>query len=349
MIPHDISSQIIVAGTSPDGNGGVASVIATQRSFMPVFNFVCLHRNGIGKVTEPLKSLFRSLRYIPRRYRLAHVHTASYMDFYRSAIFVLLFKAMGKKVLLHMHGAEFEKFYGKGNRFVRYVSNKADAIVTVSNHFVDFMKRSGLNGNVILLPNSIRPHKPVEPRPAGSARRFRLAFFGAIDGRKGIFETVEAIGRHRDIIGDDIELYIGGTGDTDRLNAIISRYSLGDRVKLLGWLDSDGKHRLLSSADAFIHPSLFESFGISILEAMDYALPIITSTTGGIKDLVTDGVNGITVDPADTRQIALAIARLKADPALRHTLGQASAQRAARFYEPEIERRLQSIYQSLLN
>lgn len=349
MIPHNISSQIIVAGTSPEGKGGIATVISTQRDMMAEFNFVCMHRNGIGKLIEPFKAIFKSLRYIPRRYRLAHIHTASYIDFYRSALIMGLFRMMGKKTILHIHGAEFEKFYGANKKLVTSVCNKADAIVTVSGHYVDFIRRAGLGKNVFLLHNSIKPHKPFEKVQANGNHKFRLAFFGAIDSRKGIIETVEAIGRHQDIIGKDIELLIGGVGDTERLNAVIRKYSLEDTVRLLGWLDADGKRRLLSTADAFIHPSFFESFGIAILEAMDYGLPIITTCVGGIKDLVTDNVNGIIVEPGNTLQIAQAINTLKNNAELCRRYGEASSKHAADFYEPVIEQRLRSIYESLLS
>ncbi len=83
---------------------------------------------------------------------------------------------------------------------------------------------------------------------------------------------------------------------------------------------------MYADADAFAFPTLEgDPFGIVVLEAAAAGLPLIASPRGGAtEDLVTDGVNGLVVDPTDTVAMAAAIARLGADPELRRKLGQAA-------------------------
>lgn len=347
MIDEKICRQVVVIGTSPDGKGGVSTVIGSQSRMMSPFQFIAIHRNGLGKFILPLSGLFKCLRYLPSQYKIAHVHSSSYSDFYRSAIFMLVMKLMGKRVVMHMHGAKFKEFYAGSPRIVKFVCRHVDAIATVSNNFVNFMQQNGLNSTVFYLPNSIADTTP--PPGHGNPDKLTLSYFGALNSRKGIFETVEAIGRRHNDFKGKIELLIGGTGDEARLRELIDSYGLKETVRYFGWLDEEGKHRLLSHSDVFVHPSRFESFGISILEAMNYSLPIITTDTGGIPDLVTNGENGIIVSPDEPDTIADAIEWMLLHKDERRALGEKSALRAQQFHASKIEKRLADIYGRLLN
>lgn len=353
MIEKEITDRVVVIGTSPEGRGGVATVIAGQRDMMETFHFITIHRAGVSKLWLPLTGLMKCLRYVSPRYKVVHVHSSSFSDFYRSSLFMLAMKALGKRVVMHMHGAMFEDFYASSRRSVEAVSHRVDAIATVSRHFVNFMNDNHLSDNVYYLPNSIpgntRATVRDERRADGEDRPLIYSFFGAIDDRKGIFETVEALGLHKERFKGRIELHIGGTGDMARMQEIINRYDIADMVVLLGWLDAEGKSRLLAKSDVFVHPSNFESFGISILEAMDYSLPVITTATGGIPDLVTDGVNGIVVPAGDVEAIAAAMGRLMDNPEERLRFGSASAVHARDFHTPEAEKRLREMYLQLLD
>lgn len=349
MIERQITDKIVIVGTSPEGRGGVASVIASHRRMMESFNFIRIHVDSPLKFLLPLTGIVKSLRFLPRRYKVAHIHSSSYSDFYRCSLFVLLFKALGKKVILHMHGANFDRFYGDGRAYVRMIFRMSDEVLAVSSYYADFMRSRQLNDNVRCLHNGIAGREqPAAPVPSRGDGVTSLSYFGAIDDRKGIFDVLEAIGEKYDYFAGKIRFRIGGIGNLQKFNSIIEKYGLQDIVEYLGWIDPAGKERLLASTDVFIHPSRSESFGISILEAMDFGLPVITTNIGGIPDLVTDGVNGIVVAPGDKPQIREAIIRLINDPALRRELGENSKAAAKKFYFPFIERQLKETYQSLL-
>lgn len=349
MIGKQITDKIVVVGTSPDGRGGVASVIASHRRMMETFNFIKIHIDSPLKFVLPLTGIIKSLRFVPHRYKVVHIHSSSYSDFYRCSIFVIFFKALGKKVILHMHGANFDGFYGEGRAYVRKIFRMSDEVLAVSSYYADFMRSHRLNDNVRCLHNGIAGRgQDAASAPSRVDGVTNLSYFGAIDDRKGVFDVLEAIGEERDYFAGKIRFRIGGIGNLQKFNSIIEKYGLHDIVEYLGWIDPAGKERLLESTDVFVHPSRSESFGISILEAMDFGLPIITTNVGGIPDLVSDGINGIVVAPGDKQRIREAIIKLINDPSLRGELGANSKLAAKKFYFPFIERQLKDVYQSLL-
>lgn len=347
MISKGISDKVIVIGTSPEGRGGIATVIKSQSAMMETFNFVKIHQDGFSKYILPITAAFKCLRYISPKYKIAHIHSASFSDFFRCSIFVMLMKALGKKVVLHIHGAKFEEFYKSRSKAVSSVCNHADATATVSTHFVSFLRNNNLGRKVFYIPNSIDDYSPVR-KPKTSEGPLILSYFGALDDRKGIFETIEAIGRNKQQFEGKIELHIGGIGEMTRMEHLISQYGISDMIKYHGWLDADGKNRLLQKSDVFVHPSIFESFGISILEAMNYGLPIITTDVGGITDLVSDGENGITVNPRNVDDISEAIEWMLAHPVERSEMGIKSAEHAHKFHASNVEKCFEKMYIELL-
>ena len=80
MIGKQITDKIVVVGTRPEGRGGVASVIASHRRMMESFNFIKIHVDSPLKFVLPLTGIIKSLRFVSRRYKVAHIHSSSYSD-----------------------------------------------------------------------------------------------------------------------------------------------------------------------------------------------------------------------------------------------------------------------------
>jgi glycosyltransferase involved in cell wall biosynthesis len=96
-----------------------------------------------------------------------------------------------------------------------------------------------------------------------------------------------------------------------------------------GFVADDDLPALLSGALAFVFPSLYEGFGMPVLEAMACATPVLTSTTSALPEVAGDAA--LLVDPHDTGAIAEGLARLLSDAALRERLRERGIQRAAQF------------------
>jgi len=122
-------------------------------------------------------------------------------------------------------------------------------------------------------------------------------------------------------------LAIAGDGpERRRLEGIAAECGGRERIRFLGWrADADG---VLDALDILMAPSLWEGFGLVVLEAMARGIPVLASRVGSLPELVVDGETGLLVPPADVDALAGALARLLSDASLRAQLGNAAGVRA---------------------
>jgi len=116
----------------------------------------------------------------------------------------------------------------------------------------------------------------------------------------------------------------------DRLRPLLRRYRLHRNVRHLGYIKRTDQFALFAAARALVFPSLFEGFGLPLVEAMSLGLPIACSTAGSIREVCGDDA-ALYFDPHAPQQIADAIIRIHDDNALRERLARAGRCRAACF------------------
>ena len=90
---------------------------------------------------------------------------------------------------------------------------------------------------------------------------------------------------------------------------------------------------MLSVSDIFILPSLYEAFGISILEAMAMKVPVIATRVGGIPEVIKDGVDGILIEPKNPHSLSEAVIRLIQDERLRNNIVDAAYNKVIRKFK----------------
>ena len=84
-----------------------------------------------------------------------------------------------------------------------------------------------------------------------------------------------------------------------------------ENVELLGWVENVGDY--LAAFDVFVYPSLHEALGSTLLDAMQFGLPIVASGVDGIPEVVEDGVNGRLIEPENAEELQAAIEAVLAD------------------------------------
>lgn len=110
-----------------------------------------------------------------------------------------------------------------------------------------------------------------------------------------------------------------------QLEAAAAAAGLRGRVHFLGWRDDAA--RLMLGFDVFLMPSLWEGFGLVLLEAMSAALPIVASRASAIPEIVLDGETGVLAEPQDVDALAAALGQLLTDAPLRHHMGMMGQER----------------------
>jgi len=159
-----------------------------------------------------------------------------------------------------------------------------------------------------------------------------LLYLGTLQPRKNLVRLVEAFaGFAAKGPPSPVRLVLAGKRGwlDDDLVKVVERERLGDRVLFPGYIADEDKAALLSGALAFVFPSLYEGFGLPVLEAQACGCPVITSITSSLPEVAGDGA--LLVDPEDTVAIAAAIGRLATDPELCQRLVELGFANARRF------------------
>jgi glycosyltransferase involved in cell wall biosynthesis len=180
--------------------------------------------------------------------------------------------------------------------------------------------------NVHRIPNIVSlPRATLEKRETDAEKT--LLYVGGFTTMKGIPLLMKAV--HQIFEGDDdARLEIAGDGP---LRWIIQRLKrqYPERVRCHGVVSGEELSALYSDAGIFLFPSLYESYGLSIAEALYTGLPIVAYNTTAIPEMVLDGVNGLLAEPYDVSDIAEKTLELLSDPVRRSRMGR-NAERTAK-------------------
>jgi len=182
---------------------------------------------------------------------------------------------------------------------------------------------------VVAYPSGAEGFTPVKDplRLAQVRRRYHTGesyflYVGSLHPRKNILTLLEAFARlHKyAIIRKDTKLVL--VGKRGWLYQEIFRRAqeddLAGKVSFPGYVSTEDLAALFSGAVAFVFPSLYEGFGLPILEAMACEVPVISSNTSSLPEVVGDA--GLLVDPHNVKELCEAMARLYHDPVLRNEL-----------------------------
>ncbi len=154
------------------------------------------------------------------------------------------------------------------------------------------------------------------------------SFMGAIGVRKGLETLIEAFSQVQHHIKNSILIIVGSGEYEAALDEKISQHNLTQSVIRIPWADHNEARYILSLSDVFLYPSISfegweEQFGYSMAEASLMELPIITTQSGSINQVVIDQKTGILVPPNDTVALAQAMELLAHDSHIRRAYGQA--------------------------
>lgn len=203
---------------------------------------------------------------------------------------------------------------------------------------------------VVVTHNACDPDfQPPDPqrleafrRRTGLPERFIL-FVGTLEPRKNLPTLLDAYARIA--AATDAPLVIGGSKGWlyDAIFARVEALGLGDRVRFTGYLSDADLPLWYAAATVFVLPSLYEGFGIPLLEAMATGTPVVASSSSSLPEIVGDA--GLIVPPTDAEALGAALLRLLGDAELRAELRERGFRQASRFSWEETARRTLAVYQ----
>ncbi len=351
MINQELSKQIMTIGCEYNPpRGGIAVVLNNYNHFVyTVFQVIVNSGDGnslykLWKAISALIKLFYKLIF-NHEIRIVHIHTASYNSFKRSAWFVKLAKILGRKVVLHIHGGGFKEYYASNPEWITSILNKCDGIIALTPSWKDFFLGVTDGPIVTVIPNIVE--LPQKCRASYQDNCLHLLFLGLVTEAKGIFDLTEVLREHSSEMRGKVVLHIGGNGKTDLLCDYIKRSGIEDVVKFEGWVSGNKKAELLSACDAFILPSYTEGLPISILEAMVYGKPVLSTPIGGIPEIIEHGKTGFLFDAGDKEAMFSAIKLLSENRPLCKEMGEAARSRCNENLPDSVGRVLENMYKKM--
>lgn len=255
---------------------------------------------------------------------LVHIRGSHRASAFRQAILALLVKAFRKPMVLQTHASEFHIFYPNLTpllqKFIARSFALGDRFVVLSQSWKNFHTTNlGLDPErVKVMYNPVRV--PAEVPNRETSLPIKLIFLGNIGLRKGAFDLIKAFARLPETEKANSLLVMAGDGEVTAAQELVASLNLVDKIVFPGWIDTEQRDRLLAEADVFILPSYNEGLPLSMLEAMAWELPAIVTPVGGVAEVVTDGENGLLVEPGNVQQLSDAMQSLIASEELRISL-----------------------------
>ncbi|MXZ26022.1 MAG: glycosyltransferase family 4 protein [Caldilineaceae bacterium SB0665_bin_21] len=200
------------------------------------------------------------------------------------------------------------------------------------------------------------PAEPQVEAPADSPDFVRslpdnyLLHLGTLEPRKNLGWLIEAFAAWLEHTGADWHLVLAGApgwgGEPARLEAAVRRLGLTEKVWFPGWVPPSGMHGLYGRARAVVLPSLLEGFGIPLLDAMTYGVPVLCHDIPSLRELAADSAAWFSVEDFDGLHRYLT--RLDRDPDWGVELGRTGRARAAEFSPRRVGSLLWEQYASFL-
>ena len=287
---HSVQAAALTAGLREEGVD--AFPLAINRAFPRGLRWA---QRWPGLRTLVNEGLYASALAALATVDVAHIFSASYWSFLLAPVPAMLAaRRFGARVVLHYHSGEVADHLDRWGWRVHPWLDLADDIVVCSEFQREVFARHGRRARVI--PNVVdvtrfafRPRTTIGPRLLSNRtleRPYRVDV---------VLEAFRRIRERR----PDATLTVAGTGsDEPRLRAAALAID-PDRIRFVGAVPSDQMPSLLDAHDVFLNAAVVDNQPVSLIEALAAGLAVVSTPTGGIAEMVEDGVTGRLV-PADT-------------------------------------------------
>jgi len=234
---------------------------------------------------------------------------------------------------------------------------KSDAIITVSKHSkyaIQNIFGTNLDKIYSIYNGGYIEHIPTvmssSQKVKDLLKEYYILYLGSLQPRKNIPTSLRAFAKYLELQPDSQLKFIiaGGKGYNydKKIDTTIMEYNLEEKVIFTGFITDEEKILLLKQAKAFINISLYEGFGITLIEAMSLGTPVITTNTSCLPEIVENA--GIITDPYNIDDIAMAIQNLTNNSRVNKQYKEKGLNRSKLFTWDNMVKQTYKIYKKLL-
>ncbi|WP_282124604.1 glycosyltransferase family 4 protein [Algibacter mikhailovii] len=322
------------------------------------FSLDKINKGGLDKFRIILSIIRNVLKKLNKsNYDLCYMtFTATGPGFYKDFIIVLILNLFKVKVVYHFHNkgiAHNSKKWYNGVLY-KYIFKNARCILLAPSLYYDIKKYVNKE-NIYFCPNGIPDlTQSIISNDIEESKPIRFLFLSNMLRQKGVLELLEACQIVQSVNVNFECHFIGAWADVTEEEFISTVDSLGinDIVIFHGKKYGQEKVAFFEDCDVFVFPTFYhnECFPLVLLEAMQFGLPIITTSEGAIEEIVINNETGIIVEQKNVAALAEAMINMIKEPKIREDYGVAGKKRFKEKFTLSIfEKRLQSILINVLN
>ncbi|MEE8358822.1 MAG: glycosyltransferase family 4 protein [Candidatus Hydrothermarchaeales archaeon] len=227
---------------------------------------------------------------------------------------VLLKKSSKKPLVVTLHGSDITILAKNWvtRPLVKYVLKNADSVITVSEFLRNEVLKLGINATKVT--TIYAGFSGTGRDSALLSERKTITFIGALVKQKGVDILLKAFKSVKEVFPESQLLIVGDGKERKNLERLVEDLGLCD-VRFRGF-DVDLEN-IFKETSVLTQPSREEGFGLALLEAMNYCIPVVASRVGGMKEIIENGYNGILVKKEDPEELSKAIIEVLKDEELR--------------------------------
>lgn len=317
--------KVLMVGPARTVKGGMTSVIdnyynyGLEKKVDLKYIETISDGNKIFKLFKEIKGRWQFLKNVKKN-DIVHIHMASRRSTFRKIKYIKLAKKYNKKVVLHIHGAEFKIFFDdecsdKQKEYIKGNLNLVDKIVVLSEEWKEYFKDIIDEKKIEVIYNSIVIPEDFEKNTDTQ----KILFLGRFGKRKGIYDLIDVLEK---ICKDypSTKLFAGGDGEINIVKKIVKEKHLEKNINVLGWITGEEKEKYLRECSIYVLPSYNEGMPMSLIEGMAYKNIAVSTEVGGIPKVIVNYENGIIIKPGNREELYNAIKRILEDSNLRKKL-----------------------------
>ncbi|MDE4085888.1 glycosyltransferase family 4 protein [Planococcus maritimus] len=256
-----------------------------------------------------------------KNYDAAHIHMSYKGSFLRKKQIIKMLKRKNIPVVLHMHGSQFKDFYYNGSnekkKEITETLDNTNTIIALGKEWKEFYETISKT-KVISLDNAVFP-KPI----LDDNNKTYITSMGILSKRKGTYDLIDVVRKLDSKIDKRYKFVLAGNGEVENSKKQIKEFELEDRFILTGWIsDEELIEKIYRKSLIYILPSYNEGMPMSILEAMSYGIPVVSTVVGSIPSVITDEENGFLVEPGDIKNLEEKIKHLIDNDEIRRQMGE---------------------------